>query len=67
MLGMNHMRDHDQMLVAMQDMVNEMNKMNRVLSHPLCINPEDELASQVTVYMRTLGVGFPPQTRRRIK
>ena len=61
------MRDHDQMLVAMQDMVNEMNKMNRVLSHPLCVDSKDELASQVTVCTRILGVGFPLQTRRRIK
>ncbi len=33
------------MLVTMQDVVNEMNKMNRVLSHPLCVAPKVELAS----------------------
>jgi hypothetical protein len=28
----------------MQDVVNEINKMNRVFSHPLCVDPKGELA-----------------------
>jgi hypothetical protein len=55
------------MLVTMQDVVNEMNKMNRALSHLLCVALKGELASQVTDCTRTLGVGFHPQTRRKIK
>ena len=61
------MRAHGRMLVTMQDAVNEINKLNRLLSHPLGVDPKDELVSQVTVCTRTLGVGFLPQTRRKIK
>ena len=64
---MNRLCAHGQMLVTMQDVVNKINKMDRVLSHPLCVDPKDELVSQVTVCTRTLGVGFLPQTRRKIK
>ena len=31
-----------QMLVTMQDMANEINKMNRALSHPLCVDSKGE-------------------------
>ena len=55
------------MLVTMQDVVNEMNKMNRMPSHPLFVDPKGEPTLQVTVCMRTLGVGFRPQTRLKIK
>jgi hypothetical protein len=51
----------------MQDVVNEINKMNRVLSHLLWVDQKSELASQVIVCTRTLGVGFHPQTHRKIK
>ena len=44
-----------------------MNKMNRVPSHLLCVDPKGELALQVIVCTRTLGVGFHPQTRLKIK
>ncbi len=32
------------MLVTMQDVVNEVNKINRVFSHSLCVAPNGELA-----------------------
>jgi hypothetical protein len=60
-------RAHGQMLVTMQDVVNEINKMNRVLSHSLCMDPTGELASQVTVCTRNPSTGFPRQTHRKIK
>jgi hypothetical protein len=51
----------------MQDVVNEMNKMNRAPSHLLFVDLKGELALQVTGCMRTLGVGFHPQTLLKIK
>ena len=54
-------------LVTMQDAVNEINKLNRVLSHPVHLDPKSERGLQVIVCTRTLGVGFHPQTRRKIK
>ena len=39
-------------LVTMQDVVNEINKMNRALAHRLCMEPESECASQVIVCTR---------------
>jgi hypothetical protein len=58
---------HLPMLVRMQDAVNEMNKLNRVSSHLPCVDQIDELAVQVIVCMRTLGIGFRRQTRQKIK
>lgn len=55
------------MLVTMQDVVNKMNKMNRMPSHLLFVVPKGEPTLQVTVCMRTLGVGFHLQTRLKIK
>ncbi len=55
------------MLVTMQDVVNEINKMKRVLSHLLYVVLKGELPSQVTICTRNLEVGFPRQTRRKIK
>jgi hypothetical protein len=54
------------MLVTMQDVVNKINKMDR-MSHLLWMVPKSELASQVTVCMRDLSDGFLRQTRRKIK
>ena len=51
----------------MQDVVNKINKMNRVLSHLLWVYHESGLSSQVIVCTITLGVGFHRQTRRKIK
>ena len=51
----------------MQDVVNKINEMNRVLSRPLCVDSKGERASQVTVCTTNLEVGFLPQTRRKIK
>ena len=50
----------------MQDVVNEMNKMNR-MSLPLWMDPNDELASQAIVCTTNLWAGFLRQTRRKIK
>ena len=51
----------------MQDAVNEMKKMNRESSYLLCLDPKRELALQAIDCTKTLGVGFPHQTRRIIK
>ena len=51
----------------MQDVVNKINKMDRVLSHLVCLDPMDELASQVTVCTTALEVGFPRQIRPKTK
>ncbi len=55
------------MLVTMQDVVNEVNKMNRVLSHPLWLAPDGDLSSQVIACTRILDGGFCPQTHPKIK
>ena len=51
----------------MQDVVNKINKMDRVLSHLVYLDPKDELASQVTVCTTALEVGFPHQIRPKTK
>jgi hypothetical protein len=51
----------------MQDVVNEINKMNRVLSHPVYADPKSELVSQVTAYTRALEVGLPRRTHRKTR
>jgi hypothetical protein len=53
-------------LVTIQDVVTEINKINRMFNR-LRMNPKDELAVQVTVCMTNLEVGFPHQTRWKIK
>jgi hypothetical protein len=51
----------------MQDVVNEINKLNRVLSRPVHTDPKSELASQVTVCTTALEVGFPRRTHRKTR
>ena len=48
----------------MQDMVNEMNKMNRMF-HPVYMDSKGKLALQVTDCMRSRKVGFPRQIHRK--